>query len=148
MIISLSPILYIIEVVQLVVVSLTRQADPQVSQDAVPLNDSTNHHSAQEAEESEEEGEDPGPEAAAAGVTAGVTLAAGRAVLSLLLALLDWLLHHRIQTFPTLGQISFGLKNSQLCLHTESQSEPLTLMPETVLSVSLFLLLMYITMLL
>ena len=76
MIISLSPILYIIEVVQLVVVSLTRQADPQVSQDAVPLNDSTNHHSAQEAEESEEEGEDPGPEAAAAGVAAGVTLAA------------------------------------------------------------------------
>ena len=113
MIISLSPILYIIEVVQLVVVSLTRQADPQVSQDAVPLNDSTNHHSAQEAEESEEEGEDPGPEAAAAIVTAGVALPAGRAVLGLLLTLLYWLLHHRIQTFPTLGQISFCLKGNQ-----------------------------------
>ena len=77
MIISLSPILYIIEIVQLVVESLTRQADPQVSQDAVPLNDGTHHHPGQEAEESEEEGEDPGPEAAAAGVTTGVTLPAG-----------------------------------------------------------------------
>ena len=74
--ISILPIFYIVEVVKLVIVTITRQCDPQVSEHSVPLNDSTNHHSAKEAEESEEEGEDPGPEAAAAGVTAGVTLPA------------------------------------------------------------------------
>ena len=113
MIISLSPILYIIEVVQLVVVSLTRQADPQVSQDAVPLNDSTNHHSAQEAEESEEEGEDPGPEAAAAIVTAGVALPAGRAVLASLLPLQPGLSHHTgVEALTALHQVLSRLNNS------------------------------------
>merc|ERR1712184_139147 len=73
-------IFYIVEVVKLVIVTITRQCDPEVSEHSVSLNDSTDNHSAKEAEESEEEGEDPGPKAAAAGVTAGVTLPAGRAL--------------------------------------------------------------------
>ena len=63
-----------------------------------------------EAEYCCEEGEDPGPEAAAAGVAAGVALPAGRAVLRLLLALLDGLLGQgRVQALPALGQTFLGL---------------------------------------
>ena len=111
---SILPIFYIVEVVKLVIVTITRQCDPQVSEHSVSLNDSTDHHSAKEAEESEEEGEDPGPEAAAAVVTAGVALPAGGAVLRpVLLALLYGLLGQcGVETLPALGQTSLGLQQT------------------------------------
>ena len=64
------------------------------------------------ASHEKEDDENPGPEATAAGVTAGVTLSTGRAVIRLLLPLLDWFLpqHGRVQTLSTLGQMLPGLE--------------------------------------